>query len=52
MPDLFQPEDEELPPASELEGIAEVTEADVDGAVSEWEDNPPDDEFKNILEAE
>lgn len=52
MPELFQPPHEDLPPISDLMAIADVTEDDVRDAADKWRENPPDEGFSLILEAE
>ena len=39
---------EELPPLEDVE----ITEEDAIAAHQAWQDNPPDDEFTNLLDAE
>lgn len=53
----FQPRSETLPPLSELNAIANVTNDDVDNAIEAWKDfvvnssNENDNEFENLLTA-
>lgn len=35
----------------ELLPFIQVSEADIENALAEWETNPPDDEFTNLLNA-
>ncbi|MBW4580707.1 MAG: hypothetical protein KME42_14170 [Tildeniella nuda ZEHNDER 1965/U140] len=49
--DAFKPPSETLPPMKELEAIAEIDDAAVSNAIDQWKANPPDAEFKLILEA-
>jgi hypothetical protein len=35
-----------------LAAIATVTDDDVEAAAQAWRENPPDDEFVNLLDAE
>lgn len=44
--------DEKLPPIADLNAIAEVTQEDIDQVNQEWRNNPPDKDFKLILDAE
>ena len=41
-----------LPPFEDLLKLADITEYIIEGIVQEWRDNPPDEEFVNILDAE
>ncbi|MBE9178612.1 hypothetical protein IQ268_08575 [Oculatella sp. LEGE 06141] len=43
--------DESLPDLEDLLAIATVTDVDVDAAATEWKDNPPDEEYINLLDA-
>lgn len=52
MSEKFQPPSEDLPPLADLMEIADCTESDIQAAADKWEENPPDEEFKNILIAE
>lgn len=38
-------------PETDLEAIAEVSESDINLAIASWKENPPEGEFKTILEA-
>lgn len=44
--------DEELIPLDELLALADVTEADIDSAIADWKANPPNDRWRNVMEAE
>ena len=52
MTEKFTPPPEQLPPLAELMALADVTEEDVAVAAKKWRENPPDEEFQNILDAE
>ena len=52
MTDKFQPPPEQLPPLADLMAIADVTEEDVAAAAQKWRENPPDENFTSILDAE
>jgi len=39
-------------PLSTLLAIADVDESDMDSAITDWVNDPPDKEFKTILNAE
>lgn len=52
MSEPFQPPKEDLPPVADLMAIADVTEEDIQAAASLWARNPPDENFKLILEAD
>ena len=43
--------DEKLPAIADLNAIAEVTQEDIDQVAQKWEEKPPDEDFKLILEA-
>ena len=51
MTSIYKPDDK-LPPIEELLNLGIVTEEDIDEAVQKWIDNPPDEEFAEVLEAE
>ena len=53
MPDVFKPKPEQTHLMTSIERgqIARITPADVETALQEWRDNPPDDEYVNILDA-
>lgn len=44
--------DEELPPIEDLLQLADISEIDIEEAITAWEASPPDEEFKLILRAE
>ncbi len=52
MSEVFTPEPEELPSVISLVKLTEVTEKDIAIAIQDWEDNPPDADYKTILNAE
>lgn len=52
MAEPFQPPHEGLPPLADLMDLALVTEEDVQAAADKWHDYPPDEEFRNVLNAE
>lgn len=52
MSEPFQPPPEELPPLASLVTIADVTGEDIRDAEDNWEENPPDKNFKLVLRAE
>lgn len=52
MSDKFLPEPQQLPPVTQLIKLTEVTKDDIDDATASWKDNPPDNEYKLIIEAE
>lgn len=52
MAEPFTPDAEELPPITDLEELSQVTEDDIEAAAQKWRDNPPSEEYTNILDAE
>lgn len=52
MTEVFQPPHEDLPPLADLMDLADTTEEDVRAAADKWIENPPDEEFRNLLNAE
>lgn len=52
MSEPFQPPHEDLPPLADLMELASVTQEDVQAAADKWLENPPDEEFRNVLNAE
>lgn len=51
MDELFRP-NEELGDVEELLAIAVVTEEDAIAAAEQWQNNPPDPDWDNVLLAE
>lgn len=47
----FTPENKELKPLAELFAIANVTKSDIEQAIEDWVNNPPEDEFQFLIEA-
>ena len=47
----FTPENKELKPLAELFAIANVTKSDIEQAIEAWINNPPEDEFQFLIEA-
>lgn len=50
--DKFIPENKELDPIPRLLNKSETSDKDIEEAIEDWKKDPPDDKFKDILEAE
>jgi hypothetical protein len=47
----FQPEPEQLPSIGQLIALTVTTKQDIENAIADWEDDPPDKKFETILNA-
>lgn len=52
MAEPFQPTKIDLDPFERLMALAVITEEDIKAAIAEWEDDPPDADYKLLLRAE
>lgn len=52
MSEPFDPPHEDLPPLADLMALADITEDDVRDAADKWRENPPVQEFRDLLKAQ